>query len=557
MHSSIKHIVPILASVALASCSQEDKNGDSSLEQSTIPSDAVGHTVLGQGFDTQKVKTLNVSCATGDIQENRYSDSDFSLDYDMSYSDFLAKIEGTLSAELNLPVVRAGVGATYAKENAATSYSNTFVFNWKMLRKSQYFDLNSYRVSKKGQDFINGDKSQLRERCGDEFITRADYGASFFVSMKVDYLNDVDKSDIGGKLKLGIGEGVDIVKLEGELKKIDNKKKESVKIVIRARQVGGDPTMLTSFLPENIIECSLANAKPCFNVFNQAINYAKTSIPTQLNNDAAFAPIKYISENYKESGLDTLVPSQGYQNLDQLTKNKRFEIETDYQKNLTDYQRASDILRKYSDYLEPAQLEEIVQIKETTFANAFIYADMSQVCYDTPSNCVAHSKEVQGGIKKYDRTRLALRSSMADLRTISLGGWTFGHTKDAASFTKKVVAGNNTLEDRQGVALKSDTGELIRVATYFSEADCTKVADIVGSSAALSIISARDYGIKFSNDDFDGEYTFSMQAAFRSQAAGKCLLVSMYPLEPHKQKLDLGSPSELRTFVRRVLESVN
>ncbi|HET9239248.1 MAG TPA: hypothetical protein VFO10_18455 [Oligoflexus sp.] len=552
-----KILISMLACAAVAGCSKDDNNEQSALKDSTLSNDAFGYSFLGQAYDTRRVKTLNVTCATGNIKESLVSDSNFVLDYDLSYQDFLDKTQGKLTADLNLPAVRAGLGAQYAKENAATSSSTTFVFNWQMTKKRVAFDENTYRVSDKGQQFINGDKSQLQERCGDEFITNVDYGASFFVTMKVDFLNDSDKTDIGGKLKLAVGkENIDLVKIEGELNKIDQKKKESVKLSIRARQVGGDPVQLTSFLSDNVVECTLANPKPCFDVYNQAIRYARTSVPTQLAGDAAFVPVRFLTKNYKESGLDELVPSGGYQFIDALTKAKRREIEAQYQQNLVDYQRAADILRKYSDYLEEAQIEVISNIKDITFNNAAILGDVSLTCFDAPSSCISYSKSAEPGIKPYDRSKLALRSSMSDLKDVNLGSWSFGHPKDASAFARKVVGGNNTLEDRQGIALKSDTGEMIRVATYVSEYDCVKAANIIGSSSPLSIVTSRDYGISFRNDDFGGEYTFTMEAAFRNQAAGKCLFVSMYPVEPHRQRVDLGVPSEFRTFVRRVLESV-
>ncbi|WP_141731568.1 hypothetical protein [Oligoflexus tunisiensis] len=550
-------LISMLACAAVAGCSKDDNNEQSSLKDSTLSNDAFAYSFLGQAYDTRRVKTLNVSCATGNVKESLVSDSNFVLDYDLSYQDFLDKTQGKLTADLNLPAVRAGIGAQYAKENAATSSSTTFVFNWQMTKKRVAFDENTYRVSDKGQQFIAGDKSQLQERCGDEFVTNVDYGASFFVTMKVDFLNDSDKTDIGGKLKLAVGqESVDIVKIEGELNKIDQKKKESVKLSIRARQVGGDPIQLTSFLTDNVVECTLANPKPCFEVYNQAVKYARTSIPAQLASDTAFVPVRYLTKNYKESGLDELVPSGGYQFIDALTKAKRREIESQYQQNLVDYQRAADILRKYSDYLEEAQIDAISNIKEITFNNAAILGDVSLVCFDSPSSCISYFKAAEPGIKSYDRSKLALRSSLSDLKEVRLGAWTFGYPKDASVFSKKVISGNNTLEDRQGIALRTDTGEMVRVVTYASETDCTKYAGIISSSSPLSIITSRDYGIRFSNDDFGGDYSFFLEAAFRNQGAGKCLFISMYPAEPHGQKFDLSVPSELRTFIRRVLESV-
>jgi hypothetical protein len=551
-----KILISVLACAAVAGCSNDDNNEHSALKDSTLSNDAFAYSFLGQAYDTRRVKTLNVSCATGNIKESLVSDSNFVLDYDLSYQDFLDKTQGKLTADLNLPAVRAGLGAQYAKENAATSSSTTFVFNWQMTKKRVAFDENTYRVSDKGQQFINGDKAQLQERCGDEFITNVDYGASFFVTMKVDFLNDSDKTDIGGKLKLAVGkENIDIVKIEGELNKIDQKKKESVKLSIRARQVGGDPIQLTSFLSDNVVECTLANPKPCFDLYNQAIRYARTSVPTQLTNDAAFVPVRFLTKNYKESGLDELVPSGGYQFIDALTKAKRREIEAQYQQNLVDYQRAADILRKYSDYLEEAQLESITSIKDITFNNAAVLGDVSLVCFDAPTSCISYSKAAESGIKPYDRSKLALRSSMSDLKDVRLGSWSFGYPKDASAFVQKVINGNSTLEDRQGIALRTNTGEMVRVVTYVSEIDCTKYAGIISSSSPLSIITSNDYGIRFSNDDFGGDYSFFLEAAFRKQAAGKCLFVSMHPAEPHGQKLDLNVPSELRTFIRRILES--
>lgn len=93
----------MLAFAAVAGCSKDDSDDQSSvLKDTTLSNDAFSYSFLGQAYDTRRVKTLNVSCATGSIKESLVSDSNFVLDYDLSYQDFLDKTQGKLSADLNL-----------------------------------------------------------------------------------------------------------------------------------------------------------------------------------------------------------------------------------------------------------------------------------------------------------------------------------------------------------------------------------------------------------------------------------------------------------------------
>ena len=119
-----------------------------------------------------------------------------------------------------------------------------------------------YSLSATGNDLIAHHGHDLYDVSGDEFVSEISYGAYMLVNMRIEYLNERDKLDIGGELDVDIAGG--IVKINGRLLYLDEEEKQSVRIVVRSVQSGGDPLALFQTIPSNIMACTLENPGPCF-----------------------------------------------------------------------------------------------------------------------------------------------------------------------------------------------------------------------------------------------------------------------------------------------------
>ncbi|TMP84988.1 hypothetical protein CWC05_19180, partial [Pseudoalteromonas ruthenica] len=67
------------------------------------------------------------------------------------------------------------------------------------------------------------------------------------------------------------------------LQKLDDSKRQSIKISVSGYQSGGDPNRLLSIIPNGIMRCTLLNPEPCFALFESAVKYLKTDYINQFN----------------------------------------------------------------------------------------------------------------------------------------------------------------------------------------------------------------------------------------------------------------------------------
>ena len=162
------------------------------------------------------------------------------------------------------------------------------------------------------------------ELAGDEFVTSIEYGAQLFVNMHVEYLNSQDKREIGGYLGVDIAGG--IVNVQGELDFLDDQSKESVKITVRAIQKGGEPTRLLTIIPNNIVTCSLSYPQPCFDLFSQAIQYAKNDFRYQFNQLSDYNVVSYKTTRYDRSTADVKRLAPAYQTISFARNQLLFEL---------------------------------------------------------------------------------------------------------------------------------------------------------------------------------------------------------------------------------------
>ncbi|MCG7537272.1 internalin [Pseudoalteromonas sp. OOF1S-7] len=380
---------------SLAAQEKEANISSANLSGSVISGLINDHVAMGTAYDSQKKRFLNVQPVAGVIDETfGNTELKFKTGIDMSYDDMLNTLNGSVDVDVNFPVVRVSAGASLAKEMASSTYSSSYTFSASSTPKKRLFlpqDQNlGYTLSQVGSDVASNHQTKLQTLVGDEFVTGIEYGANVLVNLKIDYGSNQDKSDIGGYLDVDLYGGV--FNVGGQLRYLKDETKSSVKITVRAIQQGGDPKQLLTIIPNNIITCSLDNPEPCFDMFYEAVKYAKSGFNSQLNSLSDYNVVRYYTTRYENASLAlrALVPE--YQVVRNATKWLISELEDDFKQAILDEQRADKLLNSYYAYLPASQRLAVEQIKDLAYDNAWFFFNAAQFCRDNPFGYACENK---------------------------------------------------------------------------------------------------------------------------------------------------------------------
>ncbi len=386
-----------MASSAVLAKSTQDQNivkmamssASTSEFQSYIPGLINDHVILGTAYNSDTNEFLNVQPVAGSVVENLGNTQvQFELVNNASYEDVLSQLNGNVDVDVAFPVVRVNAGGHLAKEAASTEFSNTYTFQASLTPKKkvlQPLDINQgFSLSAVGNELATNYQSKLMNLAGDSFITEIEYGAQLFINMKIEYLSEQHKSEIGGYLGVSYGAGNIGINVDGKLNYIDEELKKSVRITVRALQKGGEPTALLKVIPNNIISCSLDNYAPCFNLFEQAVNYAKNDFGDQFNALSDYNVVRYKAVPYKYSSLEVKKLAAEEQEIRFETRYRTLWLEEQFKKSVNHEHRARSVLAKYASWMTQEQRNTVQTIKDGAYNNAWIYHEYATHCRDNP-----------------------------------------------------------------------------------------------------------------------------------------------------------------------------
>ncbi|MCX6110233.1 MAG: jacalin-like lectin [Proteobacteria bacterium] len=274
-------LITVLLLVSLNGCKHA-----SSEVSSEIPGSYSDTAALGQAYDSTKSKLYNVFCVKGTELDGRgNSSSELSITSDMDYKSIIKKLDGDLTGSATFPGVSAGTTGKFALDSQYDERSETHNIIWVGVNRKSVFKPRSLEVTEQGMQFMSGYKALLQDKCGDEFISEIQWGASLFATLKVQYLNSSDKFEIGGSLNVGVK--ADVVKLDASAGITNKKVAKRTKVSIIAKQFGGDATGLLAIIPLDIISCSFENMQPCVDAFNAIVKYATNTLAPALTGQPA------------------------------------------------------------------------------------------------------------------------------------------------------------------------------------------------------------------------------------------------------------------------------
>jgi hypothetical protein len=354
-----------------------------------IPGLLNDHIRLGTGYNRDTNEFINVQTVDGYVEESLGNTvAEGGLTIDGSYEDALSILNGKVDIDATFPVVRIEAGADLAKEMTSTEFSNTYTFQAWMTPKKRVLkphDNNvGYTVTSAGNTLANQYQGNLMAVAGDSYISEIEYGAQLLVNMRVEYLSEQHKLDIGGYIGVDYAKGNVGVSVDGQLRYIDEDLKKSVRISVRAVQKGGDPKQLLNIIPANIITCSLDNYEPCFELFVEAVNYANNDFSAQFNNLSDYNVVRYTANPYATSSLDVRRLDPADQPITFGTTYQTLWLESAFKTAISHEGRARSVLAKYSSWMDNTQRNAAEQVKKASYDSAWIYNEYALMCRDNP-----------------------------------------------------------------------------------------------------------------------------------------------------------------------------
>ncbi|MBQ4848073.1 MULTISPECIES: hypothetical protein [unclassified Pseudoalteromonas] len=361
-------------------------------------SDNIDSVPLGTAYKSKGQVFLGLQSVTGaEVEDLGNSKIDFRVGVDLGYEQALKLIDGKVDAGFKFPAVRIDAGANYAKDISADKYTGTYTVYSSVKPKSRMLmpaSTMGYQPTLAAQDLAIAEPGNKASNLGDGFVHGFAYGSNVVINMKIDYRNEEDKRSIGGYLSV---DWIGKVKVNGELQKLDDSKRQSIKISVSGYQSGGDPNRLLTIIPNGIMRCTLLNPEPCFALFESAVNYLKTDYINQFNSLDDYNITDTYVANYQDSGpmLQQLVPAQGYVAVNYLTKLVVKELTNRWITERLTYRRAKNLQRYYASQFSTLELNQLHEIETSSRSNANLFADMVDYCEQNPegSYCLDYEAE--------------------------------------------------------------------------------------------------------------------------------------------------------------------
>lgn len=432
----------------------------------SVPGAVNDHVTLGTAYNRFSGKFLNFQPIKGEIQQSGNTTSHILVTQDMNFRQLSSRLSGEIAISADFPAVQADAGASLALESASDTYSSNWVFSVINKSKSQVLrgidNAPSPELSASGLTIANQyttaqlNDTQLLARVGSDYVSEIEYGSQLFVSMKMDFLNSTDKQNIAGHISVEAASGV--VSVDGEINSMSQDVKKSVKITVNAHQFGGSPLGLLEILPDNILSCDLTNAAACFDLFENAVQYARGLGDWAGNGfkdqaiDIAYANvIGYQTTAYNDGSaqMQALVPPS-YTITD--NSNTINQLEGEYAAELTNRGRAQSMLKFYASNLSQSQRTELSNINLASTNNAFALASLADKCRDSYlgndcANYIADNCPVSG------QSRTCLESYGTIVFNSALLDTSFSQYRPLKDINKCLTVNSNNLANSVDVIL--------------------------------------------------------------------------------------------------------
>ena len=194
------------------------KNNNELLRDS-IPASGNAAVTLGRAYHKAKKKFLPNLCVAGQLDSRGNEIGELRYKKDMTFEEALETVSGSLSVSAQFQLVSAKASARIALSASKSSISETHTFYWNGIRRKKVFTDGSLNLTDFGRKVASIGPMAILDQCGDEFVSEVALGATFFATMRIDFLSEEDRKKYSGALEIGLVGG--ILNVRGELSHVD------------------------------------------------------------------------------------------------------------------------------------------------------------------------------------------------------------------------------------------------------------------------------------------------------------------------------------------------
>jgi hypothetical protein len=291
--------ISVLA-VVLFGCGRNPTSPDSRFMDQTVPGNHFEPGRLGLGFDSFTKSFKSAACVAGNVLEVGSSLANMEYLQDLTASQLTRRMGITLG--WSVPMLALSPELEFVKTSSATSMSNTYSVLLEMRAKSKVLASESLALNPAAASLAGLESGRVFKACGDEYISRIDYGGALLATLKLEFSTKQDKTEFTAKAAFKPDParpgGAPLI-ANGAFSRLNEKLRMRTRVVVSARQFGGSPARLLQIMPAGAVTCTLENLAPCATLFENLVTYSKESFPQQFDAPETFVPVSYQTRSYE------------------------------------------------------------------------------------------------------------------------------------------------------------------------------------------------------------------------------------------------------------------
>jgi hypothetical protein len=432
-----------------------------SLAEHFLPSTAYeSKAVLGKGYDTKKEQFVG-DCVTGDVEYVGAQESSINFERSLSQEETSNMFGFSVGGKARYGMISGSASAKFARESQADSYSESTVY-------MALYNFKNAKLKFTGPTPIGtramGGNTHTWERweqtCGHEFVEQIKLGAKIFISAKIDFATKEDKQSFSAQFNI---KGP-AFSASSELKKASKFFGKTAAISIRAYQLGGDVSRLSSIFSKHsaasiqngatpvgpqihsLLTCSFDKMDACLELLDTALSYASNTndpnaFPNQIRPDAPLgtasgpAHLAYITKDWTDLAYYAPNPL-----LAAAVKAAREDLSLFFEQQMENRNRIQ-ALKAAPFRLSASQQKAIDRQSQIVTSNIKNIVDTALVCYEQASHCIDEFSLLGQKLKPINEDDLQIRFEMFSqyCDAVTAGKLSFKKRHTISSILKEVA----------------------------------------------------------------------------------------------------------------------
>lgn len=342
---------------------------------------------LGQGYDSRLYEFTERACVKGEVElqaGNTTSEKEYTTDMDLTTA--MSILSGNIAVKGSFPQIKANVSMSDALSHSSSNYSATWTYHWSAIKNKKKFKLNSLNIDSKAVAQAEA-PSEIRTKCGDEYISEIQYGATYMATLRFDFLSQNDKNEFKSTANIDlskIGQGISITP---EVSRVSERIKQTAKAYVKIYQIGGNSTDLLSDRQEVI--CEMMSLDSCMQSMRNAINQG-AALKNRLDQENLWSATKYTTISYEKAGLKALTQGNiASKPIGIDAQNKSIELENLWIAALRSKNEISRIQTNFGQKLTRNFTALLDQALTAAQQNVSSYEAVLDNCYKNSDSCIA------------------------------------------------------------------------------------------------------------------------------------------------------------------------